>query len=526
MGSHLPTPPFSSSASTLALATALVFSAAPAVAQGSDVLVPAAGGLASRLGAWYETASRRAPGQWGIAVADETGRMLWSVNPHEPLVPASTVKLFTTGFARSVLGGTARRSTKVVGIGGLDPETGGWVGSWALELNGDPTLERAQGSGPTMYDLALQLASAGIRKLTGPLQVQSADGPAIASYPAAWSSRHRGRLFAPPVGPLTVHENIVWITVRPGTKVGRQARLVETAPDGITSLVTVTATTKAGRRSRLRLSRRKDGGWVVSGTIGVRASQRRLTAVASDPKVVLNAVWGAALARAGISWNRVPSAGSAPDGEPQILAEVASAPLDSLASEINRRSLNLGAELLLQWAGGRERAPERLTQHVRDVIGSSEGVYLTDGSGLSYDDRVAPSAFISYLAKFPATAAGQNFPQLLPANGTGTLRRLNTGFPGEGVVRAKTGTLGQVSTVVGYLGGADGVLLVSLMYNGLRPWAARQAQWKLFRDLGADGVVIPTDSTAPPPVQMGSDEDGRPAWLGDSLSVTDSTTAQ
>jgi D-alanyl-D-alanine carboxypeptidase/D-alanyl-D-alanine-endopeptidase (penicillin-binding protein 4) len=440
-------------------------------------------------------------------VADQTGRMLWSMNPDHPLVPASTVKLFTTGFARSVLGGTARRPTRVVGIGAVNPETGAWEGTWALELNGDPTLERAQGSGPTLYDLALQLASAGIRKLKGPLQVQSAEGPANAVYPAAWSSRHRGRLFAPPIGPLTLHENIVWITLRPGAKVGHKVRLVETAPQGITSLVTVTATTKAGRRSRLRLARRKDGGWIVSGTIGVRASARRLTAVASDPKVVLNAVWGSALAKAGISWNRAPAASPPPESAPQVLPEVASAPLDSLASEINRRSLNLGAELLLQWAGGRDRAHERLTQHVREVIGSSEGVYLADGSGLSYEDRVTPSAFIAYLARFPGTAAGQNFPQLLPANGTGTLRRLNSGFPGEGVVRAKTGTLQQVSTVVGYLGRSEGVLLVSLMYNGNRPWAARQAQWKLFRELGADGVVIPTDSVPAPPVQMGSDSD-------------------
>jgi D-alanyl-D-alanine carboxypeptidase/D-alanyl-D-alanine-endopeptidase (penicillin-binding protein 4) len=514
-------PSFYSLASALVMASALA-PCSRALAQGAaeaDV-----GGtnhaLAGRLTAWYEASSRRAPGQWGIAVADQTGRMLWSINPQAPLVPASTVKLFTTGFARSVLGGTARRSTRVVGIGGLDPETGAWQGSWALELNGDPTLERAQGSGPSLYDLALQLASAGIRKLNGPLQVQSAEGPANAVYPAAWSSRHRGRLFAPPVGPLTLHENIVWLTVRPGAKVGRKARLVETAPQGITSLVTVTATTKAGRRSRLRLSRRKDGGLVVSGTIGVRSSPRRLTAVASDPKVVLNAVWGSALARAGISWNRAPSASAPPEGTPQVLAEVASAPLDSLASEINRRSLNLGAELLLQWAGGRDRAHERLTQHVREVIGSSEGVYLADGSGLSYEDRVAPSAFIAYLAKFPGTAAGQNFPQLLPANGTGTLRRLNTGFPGEGVVRAKTGTLQQVSTVVGYLGTSEGVLLVSLMYNGNRPWAARQAQWKLFRELGADGVVIPTDSVPAPPVQMGSDSDST-GTAGETDAVTD-----
>src|SRR5918995_4257780 len=328
-GSHLPTLSLSRSAAALALAAGLMSPSGPVAAQSYVAVAPTAG-LAGRLATWYETAARRAPGQWGIAVADETGRMLWSVNPDQPMVPASTVKLFTTGFARSVLGGAARRSTRVVGTGGLDPETGAWVGSWALELNGDPSLERAQGSGPTLYDLALQLASGGIRKLSGPLKVQSADGPATAAYPAAWSSRHRGRLFAPPVGPLTLHENIVWLTVRPGAKVGHKARLVETAPQGITSLVTVSATTKAGRRSRLRLSRRKDGGWVVSGTIGVRASARRLTAVASDPKVVLNAVWGSALAKAGISWNRAPTASRPQEGTPQVLAEVASAPLDSL----------------------------------------------------------------------------------------------------------------------------------------------------------------------------------------------------
>ena len=140
------------------------------------------------------------------------------------------------------------------------------------------------------------------------------------------------------------------------------------------------------------------------------------------------------------------------------------------------------------------------------------GVYLVDGSGLSYQDRVSPSAFVSYLAKFPATAAGQNFPQLLPANGTGTLRRLNSGFPGEGVVRAKTGTLSRVSTLVGYLGRPEGTLVVSLMYNGSRPGAARSAQWKLFRLLGANGVVIPADTSMIEPPQLGSDETTAPDW--------------
>jgi len=479
--------------------------------------------LGERMTSWYQKTRRTAPGAWGVAIADQSGRLLWSTNPDRPLMPASTVKLFTTGFARTVLGGTARRATRVVGEGSLDSMTGEWIGSWALELNGDPSLERAEGSGPTLYDLALELQSRGIRKLTGPLQVQSADGPANATYPAAWSTRHQGRIFAPPVGPLTVHENVVWVTVQPGTKSGQRVRVIETAPDGIASMVTVTATTRAGRRSRLALHSRRDGGWVVSGTIGTRAGARRLTAVAPDPRVVLAAVWRTALGRSGIAWNPSAYMGPPPLGGPQVLAEVASPPFDSLASEINRRSLNLGAELLLQWAGGRDQAPALLTEHVRQVIGASDGVYLVDGSGLSYEDRVTPQAFVTYLAKFPGTPAGHNFPQLLPANGTGTLHRLNAGFPGEGVVRAKTGTLGTVSTVVGYLGRPEGTLLVALMYNGPRPWAARQAQWKLFRALGANGVVIPTDSVPESAEQLGGDQAAVPTWFVDSLALPDST---
>ncbi len=79
-----------------------------------------------------------------------------------------------------------------------------------------PLWNGPKGSGPTLFDLATQLADAGVRRLNGPLQLQSADGPATAVYPAVWSRRHMGRLFAPLVGPLMVHENVVWFTVRPG----------------------------------------------------------------------------------------------------------------------------------------------------------------------------------------------------------------------------------------------------------------------------------------------------------------------
>src|SRR4249920_498603 len=132
-----------------------------------------------QVGAWYPMALKLARGKWGVAVADQQGRILWSANLDVPFVPASTVKLLTTGFARSLVGGDARRETRVIGVGQLT-DAGEWKGRWWLELNGDVTLERLPGTGPMLRDLAAQLRIAGIRQLHGPLELTSEAGAADA----------------------------------------------------------------------------------------------------------------------------------------------------------------------------------------------------------------------------------------------------------------------------------------------------------------------------------------------------------
>ncbi len=459
--------------------------------------------LDTDLDAWYAKASRSAPGRWGIVVADNSGKVLWSVNPTEALVPASTVKLLTTGFARTVVGGDARRATRVVGSGRVNPATGAWEGRWALELNGDPTLDRPDRTGPTLAELAQQLASIGVRRLAGPLTVTTGSGEPTAAYPAAWESRHRGRLFAPPVGPVTLNENVVGFSVAPASRAGGTPIIISEAPVGISHLVTMNARTVAGSRSTIRFAAAPGGRYVVTGTIGVRAGSRRYVGVPADPRIVLDAAWHAATRSAGIEWVQAPAIGSTEPGDRRILAEVASQPFDSIAHEVNTRSVNIGAELLLLWGGGSVRAAERLTQHVRAVTGMTHGVHLVDGSGLSGSDRVSPLIFTTYLARFPLTPAGRNFPLLLPANGSGTLKRLATGLPGPGVVRAKTGTLSNASTLVGYLGRTEGTLVVAVMYNGASTGSARLAQWDLFRKLGANGVVIPVVPAADDALSLG-----------------------
>jgi len=477
---------------TFSLFVGLLTAAAPVSPQAAPVL--SAGQLQGQLDAWYARAARATKGTWGIAVATQEGQLLWGVQPTRAMIPASTVKVFTTGYARSVLGSNARRHTKVIGSGHTDFATGEWIGSWALELNGDVTLERPSRGGPTLADLAKQLYASGVRRLVGPLKVVSSEGTAGASYPAAWSPRHKGRVFAPVIGSLTLAENVLSFSIVPGRTVGEKPRVAGESPMGVSDLVEIRARTVKGRSSRLRYQTAPGGRYIVNGTIGTRARIRRFTSTTHDLLALLEVSWARALRQAGVEWQRVSSIGApVAFAAPQVLAEVNSQPFDSIATEVNRRSLNIGAELMLRWAGGDDTAADRLQAHVREVTGDPT-IRLVDGSGLSHDDRASPMAFVSYLVRFPLSPAGRGFPMLLPTNGSGTLRKLAKGLPGPGVVRAKTGTLGDVATLTGYLGRPDGVLVISLMYNGPRVHAARQQQWKLFRLLGAEGVIIPQDS--------------------------------
>jgi len=440
---------------------------------------------------WYRrTATRTGDGVWGIVIGSRDGRVLWSLNPELELIPASTAKLFTTGFTRARAGGGARISTRVIGRGRLDSASGRWQGSWQLELGGDPTLERPGRDGPTLRALAGQLRDRGIRVLEGPLALTSRTGPASSQYPTVWSTSFEGQLYAPPVGPVTLHENTISLTFRPGTDVGSPPSLVSAYPAGVEHMVRINATTVGGSRRRLTLIADTDGGWTLVGNIGIARGLVGVSAVAHNPVSVLGYAWAAALQRVGISWINRNSPAAAWPAVPSVLAKVESLPFDSVAVEINRRSLNIGAELVLQWAAASQTTgPALLTQHVRDVVGPRAQIHMVDGSGLSDLDRVSPLTQMLYLAKYPQLRGAERFPLLLPANGVGTLRGLRGGM-GKGVVHAKTGTLDRVAALAGYLGRADGVLVISLMYNGRRIGPARAAEWELFRLLGAEGVNL------------------------------------
>ena len=103
---------------------------------------------------WFGRTHRAAPGEWGIAIADQSGRLLMK---HESR-PAADAGLDRQAVhhrlcADRAWGNSAPGDPRGGrGYPGFDDRRMGR--SWALQLDGDPSLERAEGSGPTLYDLA------------------------------------------------------------------------------------------------------------------------------------------------------------------------------------------------------------------------------------------------------------------------------------------------------------------------------------------------------------------------------------
>jgi serine-type D-Ala-D-Ala carboxypeptidase/endopeptidase (penicillin-binding protein 4) len=100
---------------------------------------------------------------------------------------------------------------------------------------------------------------------------------------------------------------------------------------------------------------------------------------------------------------------------------------------------------------------------------------LNDGSGLSRSDLTTPLQVVTLLRGMASTS--QFTSSLAVAGQTGTLQHEMRGTYAQGRCRGKTGTLHDVSNVVGYCRAKDGhTLAFALMMNGIVPDYAHPIQ--------------------------------------------------
>lgn len=201
----------------------------------------------------------------------------------------------------------------------------------------------------------------------------------------------------------------------------------------------------------------------------------------SDPSLTAAAVFAKALGDAGITVVGTPAATVA-DGGAREVASVESATLAQIVQRILEVSDNEASEVLLRhigiadqgdgsFAGGQAAVERVLRANGIDLRGS----VLYDGSGLSRENRMSPHLLVDVIR----WAASDEQPDLravvtsLPVAGfTGSLAdRFDRGAAeGPGRVRAKTGTLTNVTSLAGIAVDLDGSLLVfAMIADRVRP---------------------------------------------------------
>lgn len=421
-------------------------------------------------------------GAWGVSVVSlDYGDTLFSRNADRQLLPASTMKLFTSSVALDRLGPDYRFNTEVLREGAIGSD-GQLRGNLVLRGAGDPSFSRRfvdGNSGETPIDqIAHLVASAGVKKISGDV-IGDATAFEDRLIPEGWRSRYLGAHYAARVSALSINENLLTVKVKPN---GNNATIsFEPALSGIPVVNNVKVV--AGRGARIGV-KQSESGLEIRGSVGAAGRGGEVQVVMEEPALITTAAFQAALEAHGIVVGGNVRLAKAGAGAPRV-ATLPSAPLSELVTTMNGESNNHFAELLFRNAarsvgvvGSAENANVLLRRFLWEKAKvEPTDVYAADGSGLSTADRVTPRAMVQLLGYANKAPWRDVLESSLPVAGrTETLRRRMKYTPAMGNLRAKTGTTNDVASLGGYVTARDGELLAfSFIYNGNDRWRAKEA---------------------------------------------------
>ena len=402
--------------------------------------------------------------RFGLVVADADGKEIVAVNPDGRFIPASNTKMFTTAAAYASLTGLDQPDN----VGGAAVRVEG--GDVILEGHGDARLS---GADDCKVDCLAVLADAVAVKTK---RVRDVIGDDTAFPDQRWSPgmswNNIPSRSGTGISALTLDDNELAIEVTPGA-VGAPPKVVLPLPY---YRVDNRAVTVAGSERKLGYDRDLNGDVLrITGTIGVDAKPEPVRVGIDDPahyaawrlKALLEArgvkVAGnvSARHRALAPADDPEQRGGAPAVRPPLqpaLARLTPAPLAEDIVITNKVSQNLHAELLLRRVGLR-RGTGSIADGVAEVRAMLEAAGvprtawdLSDGSGMSSYNRVAPRGAVKMLRWIALQPWGAAWRASLPIGGVdGTLSRRFKGTLLEGKLFAKTGTLNATNALSGYL---------------------------------------------------------------------------
>ena len=425
-------------------------------------------------------AARRA--HWGIHVVDlASGKTLYARNETSYFVPASNTKLFSTSLALVRLGPDHRFRTLV--IAERSPDSAGRVaGDLILYGGGDPTLsgrpipyEKGAAMGDPLAaidELAGRTFARGLRRVDGDV---IGDDTAYLwdPYPDGWAQNDTIWEYGAPVSALTVNDNTISLTLRPGAAADEPARISMSPPLEYYQIENRVRTVDKGGR-RIWLDRPAGSRELrIWGTIPRSGGAATQLLAIDDPALYAALAFRDALERRGVMirgravarHRPVNEAGDPAKGIPPQppagveLARRESPPLIETLRVVNKISQNLQAELVLRevgrarrGAGSREAGLEELKAMLSEAGAAAEDYHFEDGSGLSRLTLVTPALATRLLRFVRSTPNGADWVKLMPVGGgDGTLADRFEGQPAAARIHAKTGSLSHVSALSGYV---------------------------------------------------------------------------
>lgn len=440
--------------------------------------------------------------KWGVMVVSlDKGDTLFSHSPDESMVPASNLKLFSTAAALYYLGPHFRYNTFLLSEGKI--ESGVLNGDLVIYGTGDPTFSARFGHRDGVWHaFADTLAALGVKEIRGHIIGDASyfKGPGTGS---GWQEDYINASYAAPASALTYAENIATLQIKPGIAPGMKPEV--SLGDGATGFdVMNEATTVARGRSWISATRTSyDGPILVRGQISRGTISISRTVPVADPAQYAAAVFRQILIDSGISVTGAPKSvnnesqspvtgrvvfAPALDSKPpvRVLAMHQSPPLIEIVDVINKKSHNLMAEQAIRTVGriaegeGSVAAGAKAVAQLfeRESGASPEILVMDDGSGLSILDRTSARTMIHLLSFMSRTPVFDAYYSTLPEAGvSGGLRRMY-GTKAQANLKAKTGTINNVSALSGYVRAADGEhLAFSIISNNVpSTWRAKRIE--------------------------------------------------
>jgi D-alanyl-D-alanine carboxypeptidase/D-alanyl-D-alanine-endopeptidase (penicillin-binding protein 4) len=420
--------------------------------------------------------------RFGLVVATEDGREIVAINPDERFIPASNTKMLTTAAAYATLGGLDQPDASGGASVRLDQE-GRRIPDVVLKGHGDARLSSAAECVANCL-AALADAVAARTKVVADVVGDDSLFPDQRWSPGMSWNNIPSR-YGTAISALTIDDNELPVRVVPGA-VGEAPRL-ELLP--YYEFDNRAVTVAAGGATNLSVDRFPNSKLVrLSGTIAAGAEPHLLRLSIDDPahfaawrlKSLLEARGVRVAGKVDVRHRPVRSfddpknrKGAPPPRppEPAFLAKLTPPPVALDLAEINKVSQNLHAELMLRrvglaaGTGSIEDGVATVASMMEQAGVPRTGWDISDGSGMSTYNRLAPRAVVSLLRWVTVQPWAAAWRETLPIAGVdGTLSRRFAGTSLERRLFAKTGSLNATNALSGYMTAKSGRTLLFSAY--------------------------------------------------------------